>query len=287
MINRLVLGTAQFGMSYGISNKTGQTSSCEAVNILQHATSVGIDTLDTAIAYGDAEQMLGNYGMNKWKVISKLPPIPKDCADVIQWVNTIVEKSLKSLRIKQLHGLLLHNPSDLLEERRDELKIALKELKSRGLVNKVGISIYNEDSLNEIICNNQIDIVQAPVNILDRRLVDLGWFTKLTSENIEIHARSVFLQGLLLMAPLSRPKKFNRWNDLWSVWYQWLGDFKLTPVQACLGYVFNQLEINRVIVGINSLEQLKEITSAVDIVIPEIPSEFNCVDIDLINPSRW
>ena len=287
MKNRLVLGTAQFGMPYGIANQIGQVSNTETTEILKHASSAGMNTLDTAIAYGDAEKHLGMVGIKNWNVISKLPPLPENCIDIKQWAFKSVKESINNLGVTQLYGLLLHKPQDLLGEQSIELNNALNELEIEGLIKNIGISIYDTDGLDELIDNNQIDIVQAPFNIIDHRLIDSGWLTKLASKNIEIHARSIFLQGLLLMEPLKRPENFNQWNGLWSRWQQWLSDSRLTPLQACLGYVLKQSEINRIIVGVDSLNQLQEILLAANTDIPEVPSELNCADIGLINPAKW
>jgi len=287
MNSRLALGTAQFGMSYGIANQTGQVNKTEAAAILKQALVVGIDTLDTAIAYGDAEKQLGEIGIPKWNVISKLPPIPEDCNNISAWVTGVVRSSVQCLGVDQLHGLLLHRPQDLLGNHGSKLYDTLNQLKNIGLVKKIGVSIYDINELGVLCSNYQIDIVQAPFNIIDRRLVDSGWLKSLVSKNIEVHARSVFLQGLLLMNQSVRPDKFLRWNNLWNIWQQWLADSRLTPLQACLCYALKQTQLSRIIVGVDSLNQFQEILNAVKSDIPDVPSELSSIDIDLINPGKW
>lgn len=239
-MNRLALGTVQFGLPYGVANQQGQVSLEEARAILEHAQAAGLDTLDTAIAYGNCEERLGEIGVSQWQVISKLPAIPEGCIDVAAWTRECVAASLRRLGIDQLRGLLLHRPEQLLAPQGDALYFALTHLKNDGLVQKIGVSIYGSEELNALNAKFRFDIVQAPLNLFDRRLIDSGWLARLSQQGTEVHVRSVFLQGLLLMQPAGRPEKFNRWQPLWDRWQQWLADTKLTPLQACLRPVLAQ-----------------------------------------------
>ena len=286
-MNRLALGTAQFGLVYGVANRRGQVSLDESRAIVKHARAAGLDTLDTAISYGNCEQHLGEIGVLQWQVVSKLPAIPESCSDVAAWVSASVAASLQRLRVNQLRGLLLHQPGQLLGVHGEALYNALRGLKDDGLVQKIGVSIYEPEELNALYAKFSFDVVQTPFNILDRRILDSKWLARLSKQGTEVHVRSVFLQGLLLMNPADRPKKFNRWQPLWNSWQQWLGDTRLTPLQACLNYALAQREVDRVIVGVDSLNQLNEILRATGEELPEVPGELRCNDSDLINPSRW
>jgi aryl-alcohol dehydrogenase-like predicted oxidoreductase len=113
-MSRLALGTVQFGMTYGIANQQGKINFVSATEILEYAYASGIDTLDTAIAYGDSEQCLGSIGVKSWKVISKLPKMPESTPDILNWVNQKVHGSLTRLQLPKLYGLLLHHPEQLL-----------------------------------------------------------------------------------------------------------------------------------------------------------------------------
>lgn len=284
---RLVLGTVQFGLPYGIANPHGQVSIGEAKAILKHAEASGLDMLDTAIAYGDSERRLGEIGIGQWQVVSKLPAVPDGNLDVAAWVSASVASSLQRLGIVQLYGLLLHSPAQLLGEQGGVLYAALSQLKSCGLVKKIGVSIYAPDELTPLCERFSFDMVQVPFSVIDRRLHDSGWLSRLARQGVEVHARSVFLQGLLLMHPAARPAKFMRWQSLWEHWQRWLSDAALTPLQACLRYALSQQEIDRVVVGVDSLRQLEEILRAVHGDLPEVPADLTCGDPDLINPSRW
>lgn len=284
---RLAIGTAQFGFPYGIANKDGEILPDMGSILLNLAWESGIDTLDTAKNYGSSEERLGKIGVENWRVITKMPPIPEKCTDISEWVFSEVNQSLSRLRINQLYGLLLHKPDQLMDDYGDELYKAIEELKKINLIKKSGISIYSPDELDNIWPRFQFDIVQSPFNMFDRRLKDTGWLNRLYRQGVEVHARSVFLQGLLLMQAKERPKKFLKWSRTWNEWDEWLKDNNLTPVQACLNYVMSHPEFRRVVIGIDNREQLLEIINSVDYKIPLAP-EFREEDkTDLINPSLW
>jgi len=287
MIQRLALGTAQFGLNYGISNKSGKVSEEEVAKILCIAQSNGISTLDTAINYGNSEAVLGEVGVKGWDVISKLPSFPEECSDLSGWVREQLEATLERLQLSSLKGLLLHHPIQLFDVQGDSLYRALQDMKEQGLVQQVGVSIYEPLELDKLLSVMNFDLVQAPFNILDHRMEASHWVTKLDENDIELHTRSVFLQGLLLMSPSDRPKYFNRWTKLFQEWDAWLADHKLTPMQACLRYVLSQKSINRVVVGVDSAQQLQEIISSARGNMPTLEKSFDCVDLDLLNPSKW
>jgi aryl-alcohol dehydrogenase-like predicted oxidoreductase len=213
---KLALGTVQFGLDYGIANQQGQVPVDEAGAILDLAFAHGVDTLDTAVAYGNCEQRLGEIGVGGWRVISKLPAIPDGCKDIYRWVADEVTASLRRLHITCLSGLLLHRPRQLLEDGGDRLYKVLQQLKDEGRVQKIGVSIYEPAELDELFDRYQLDLVQAPFNILDGRLIDSGWLARLPEQGVELHVRSIFLQGLLLMHAGERPKKFHRWQTIWE-----------------------------------------------------------------------
>ncbi len=282
--SRLALGTVQFGMEYGVSNRSGQVNQDEIRKILDVAAEAGIDTLDTAIAYGKSEAILGEVGVEGWKVVTKLPKVPEGVEDITSWVQDQVDASLQRLRIRSLHGLLLHCPEQLLLHGA-RLSAALIAVKKSGRVQKTGVSIYDPGQLEEFQALMSLDLVQAPLNILDRRLIASGWDARLRKAGVEIHTRSAFLQGLLLMA--ERPKKFHRWDALWSVWDDWLRRVGLTPLEACLRYVLSCKTLDKIIVGVDGADQLRQILSAGAGEMPPLPSWPSPVSPELINPSCW
>lgn len=284
---KLALGTVQFGLDYGVANVSGRVTAQEANAILQRAQVCGMDTLDTAIAYGDSEAVLGQLGIGQWKTITKLPEVPDDCHDVVQWVHDQIQQSMTRLRVTQLHGVLLHRPAQLLERMGPAVYAALRSIKSQGMSRKIGVSVYGPTELDALFDAYPLDIVQAPLNILDRGLAESGWASRLHDAGIEVHTRSAFLQGLLLMPPSQRTAKFNRWADVWNVWDDWLVREGLTPVEACVRYVANLSAIDRVVVGVDTVGQLNQIIEAAEGKFASLP-EFNTLqDARLINPATW
>ena len=235
-VSRLALGTVQFGLAYGIANQTGQVRSLEAKGMLQLASSNGIDTLDTAIAYGDSESCLGEVGIHDFRLVTKLPAFPDKCADVGAWVQQQVVASLSRLGVNAVYGLLLHRSEQLLGPNGTALYRALQSVKDSGRVQKVGVSIYAPSQLDVLSPQYHFDLVQAPLNLVDRRFHMTGWLQRLKEKGVEVHTRSAFLQGLLLMPQAAIPTKFSGWNHLWCRWHQWLGDCDISAVQACLAY---------------------------------------------------
>jgi hypothetical protein len=284
---RLALGTVQFGLKYGVANNDERVSKLETESILEYAFANGIELLDTAMAYGDSEQRLGEIGIQGSVIVTKLPSFPENCYDVAEWVEDSVKKSLRRLRVNKLYGLLLHRPDQLLGENGQVLFETLCNLKSQGFVEKIGISIYSPDEL-DTLCNQYVfDLIQAPFNVLDHRMIDSGWLGRLSAQGTEIHVRSVFLQGLLLMSCTKRPAFFARWQPLLSIWDAWLVENNLTPVQACLLHALSFSEISKVIVGVDSMAQLQEITTSTRGFAPSLPPELHTSDTDLLNPANW
>ena len=287
MYNRVALGTVQFGLPYGISNQSGQVSRTEVAAVLEHAWSAGLNTVDTAISYGESEQRLGDIGVGRWQVISKLPAIPEPCHDVAGWVKKSVEGSLSRLKIDCLKGLLLHHPKQLLGPYGEKLYKSLLGFKKRGIVQKIGVSIYAPEDLDALWPHFRFDLIQAPFNVLDRRLQTSGWLARLHQSGVTVHVRSIFLQGLLLMEADRRPEKFHRWKSLWDEWHDWLDTQTLTPVKACLGFALSDPKVDRVVVGVDNLKQLKEILMLSATPVKKPPRALATEDPDLINPFRW
>ena len=286
-MSKLALGTVQFGLDYGLANTSGQVSIENIKEILRQAKDAGIDTLDTAIAYGSSEERLGEQGVDDWDIVTKLPPVPNDCADVKTWVNDEISASLARLHVNKISALMLHRPTQLMNSYGEQLWVAMKQLKEGQIVKKIGFSIYDPFELDQLWDKYQPDIIQSPYNVLDQRLKSSGWLEKLKKNNVEVYIRSVFLQGLMLLSKQARPNKFNRWDELWTIWDQYLVDEQLSPVTACLASVTNEKKIDRIIVGVDSPTQLQEIIGATHTKIANTPNELCCMDEDLLNPAKW
>jgi len=286
--NRLALGTVQFGMPYGIANKTGQTSLKEASSILSHASQLGINTLDTAIGYGESETILGSIGVNSWDVISKLPSYEAQDKSIEKWIYSSLDSSTQRLKVDKLYGILLHQATDLQKPFGKDLYKTLVSLKENKRVEKIGVSIYNISDLEWLNSSYDFDIIQAPFSVFDQELKEGDYLKILKSRGTEVHVRSIFLQGLLLMEPHNRPTIFSRWDDHFSRWDNFIKERALIRLEACLSFAFSHSEIDRIVVGVDSLIQLKEIITALNNITPlSFPDNLRCKDTILTKPSHW
>ena len=286
-MNRLALGTVQFGLPYGIANQTGQVSQEDVKAMLQLATFRGVDILDTAISYGHSESCLGELGTEGFKVVTKLPALPDGCQDVGHWVEQQMADSLARLRVNSVYGLLLHRSQQLLGLNGFSLNQAMQKLKDQGKVQKIGVSIYSPSELEFLTPKFPLDLVQAPFNLLDQRLSQSGWLGRLKDRGIEIHTRSVFLQGLLLISKEKIPTKFLVWHSLWDSWHRWLSCHEISAVEACLAFSLSYPEIDRVVVGVDNLQQLDQIMNLANKQpINDLPN-LQIEDENLINPANW
>lgn len=277
---KLGLGTVQFGLAYGVSNSTGEISTDEASLILDTARSGGIRTIDTAAAYGSSEARLGSLGIDDFEVVSKLSGIaPMNLGEAVR-------SSLTRLNIESLDGLLLHRPSELNGPDGPDIWTNLENLKSEGFIKKLGVSVYSPEDLAGLPAGVSVDLVQIPYNILDRRMETSGWLLRLKEQGVEVHARSAFLQGLLLMDSSERPQHFSRWNDLWLIFETWLSGEKLTRLEACLGFALANPLIDRIIVGTQSADQLQELMAVKPLEVAP-PSSLSTKDDNLLNPGNW
>jgi hypothetical protein len=281
----LALGTAQFGLDYGIANRLGRVGAADVSAILQLALSSGVDTLDTAIAYGSSEVVLGAAGVAQFKVITKLPPLPEAIEAVGEWVRSQVQGALDRLKLKRLDAVLLHRSGDLLGRRGGAYLECLKQLKVDELTGAIGVSIYAPEELERLWSAWQPDIVQAPCNVLDRRLLHSGWLDTLSRSKVRVHLRSAFLQGLLLMRPGER-SAFGPWAAILDRWSEWCEANQVSAVRAALTFARQLPGVERVVVGVDSPAHLQEIVS-LGAAVPLPPADLFSDDLKLIDPSKW
>jgi aryl-alcohol dehydrogenase-like predicted oxidoreductase len=284
---KLALGTVQFGLPYGIANRIGQVHWEDAKGILDFARTNQINVLDTAIAYGNSESCLGAIGTSGFDIVTKLPAVPECVQNIDGWMRCQIQTSLQRLRVPSIYGLLLHRPQQLMSTSGKIIAKTLEQMKHDGVVQKIGVSIYSPSDLDEVTQACEIDLVQAPFSLVDQRLRSSGWLARLHRSGVEIHTRSAFMQGLLLMPRSEIPSKFKRWDCLWDKWQDWLNTNHVTAVKACLDFVMSFPEIDRVVVGVDCLEQLEQqIAAACSDRSQSLPN-LTCDDERLINPANW
>jgi aryl-alcohol dehydrogenase-like predicted oxidoreductase len=286
------IGTAQFGFRYGISNTFGQPGPEEVMRIIHAARAGGIEIIDTAHDYGDSETVIGRCleKCSPFNVVTKTLPIRKRYitgADV-ERVLAAFHLSLDRLRQPAVYALLVHHAGDLLAQDGTRIMDALASLRTRGLVQKIGVSLYDQTELDAVLERFSVDIVQIPFSVLDQRLLASGALAKLKLAGVEVHARSIFLQGLLLMDPESLGSHFLAARSP----IRRLRDFALergkTPLEAALNFVAGHEEIDCAIIGVSRHEELNQIIAAFR---PDTVSEdyagFAVHDEAILNPARW
>jgi aryl-alcohol dehydrogenase-like predicted oxidoreductase len=280
---RLALGTVQFGLPYGVANTQGQVSEAVARQMLDRAAEAGVRVLDTAIAYGSSEACLGRIGVGHFEVVTKLPALPIG-VDVARWVGEALRASRDRLGLAHLPVVLLHRSADLLDAACRE---ALAGWFERGEVGALGVSIYDPAELDAVWPVFKPAVVQAPFNVLDRRLVASGWLSRLHAEGVRVMSRSAFLQGLLLMPAHARPAYFKPWAGLLDGWLAACAHAGKTALEAALAFVLSEPRIERVIVGADSLVHLEEILAAAIAPASPLPLPLHSNEVALIDPSRW
>ena len=285
MASKLALGTVQFGMPYGIANVTGQVGPAEVADILRLAQDAGIDTLDTAIGYGQSEAVLGSVGVADWKIVTKLPALAD--GNVADWVAREIAGSLGRLKVDRLEAVMLHRCADLLGPNGDALFRALTELKDQGLTSKIGYSVYSPGDIDSLFAAYPPDIIQAPLNVFDQRLIKSGWLDRLAAAGVEVHCRSAFLQGLLLMRADQRPAKFAPWAGQFARWDRWHAQGSAGALGMALAFVLDQPLVDRIVLGVDSPSQLQQILVAADCERDPGAPDFASDDETLLTPSQW
>ena len=295
MIDKLVLGTAQLGLKYGINNKFGKPSRKYSLQLLDKAYEIGIRNFDTA-AYGDAEDILGEWisrnGIkNSVKIISKLKPNVLEAEhDVGLIIRNNVNASIERLKIDFLNGYLLHTPgyiyrNDVLEE--------LYECKISGFISNLGVSIYEE---NDAICaanNRYIDYIQIPYSFLDQRLDKTDFFNIAKTNKKTVFARSPFVQGLIFMNYNSIPENLIKAKEYLRYFDEIIAKYNLTRQEASLLFSLQQSKNDFIVFGVDTIEQLVEncriATSniKIDNCITELKKEFGMTDRSTVIPSLW
>ena len=288
---KIGLGAVQFGVNYGVSNTHGKTTKYEVSQILQFAYENGISLIDTATSYGSSESILGEVVTNDdWRFVTKTPHFSDNSLNSTH-VNQLKEsfnQSLFNLRKKYIYGLLLHSCDDLLKPGGELIFREMERLREIGMVKKIGVSAYSSKQIAAILGKFNIDIIQLPINIFDQHLFVDGWLEKLKNKNVEIHARSTFLQGLLLMPRTSIPTYFLPIKEKIELFSKSAQELSLSKLELALGYVMGINEIDKIVVGVNTIEQLREIIEATQVKVN--PMKFTDVSIDdqsYTNPSLW
>ena len=288
---RLGLGTVQFGLDYGVSNHKGQTLEDEVRHILRTARSEGLRFLDTAPAYGSAEEVIGTCEPEDkpFEIVTKTTPLAEGSGAAS--VETIVVDSFRSscrkLDRTRVHGLMVHHAEDFLGEHGTELYDTLCLLKDQKRVDRIGVSIYDAAEIDAVLGRYDLDLIQVPLSLFDQRLSDNGYLRDLKRIGFEIHARSVFLQGLMLMQPNDLPPYLRRAEKHLREFLAYLRKSGTTPIQAALGFVREVREVDVALIGVNNLAHLSENIDAYRSA-PQVDfAEWGIDDETILDPRKW
>lgn len=290
----LVLGTAQLGLPYGIANRTGQPNQSIATAIIREAWENGIQEFDTAQGYGESERVLGKSLLqlklsDKVRVITKPHPL-LDHLDPAILENAVAE-SLQNLGVPKLYGIMLHR-EEMLALWYKGLAEILSRLVAKGMVQKVGVSVYSPEKAMEAINTEGIDMVQIPTNILDRRFEKAGVFELAQEKGKDVYIRSIFLQGLLLMNIRAIQEKMKFAVPVIEKLESLSKEFSLTRHEIALGYIKSEMPNAHVVFGAETKEQIAENLVAWQKDFPAILGEkirmsFSNVSEQILNPHLW
>jgi aryl-alcohol dehydrogenase-like predicted oxidoreductase len=289
---KLGLGTAQFGLAYGVSNTAGQTPPDEVRAVLALAEAEGLDVLDTAPEYGTSEQALGAAldASHRFRIVTKTPPLGacRTAGEAVGRLEDAFQRSLERLGLRQVYGLLVHHAADLTGPHGAAILAALRSLQRRGVAQKIGVSVYLRPDVRALLQREPFDIVQLPLNVFDQRPLHDGTLARLKARGVEIHARSLFLQGLLLMSPDALPSGLRVVEPALRRFREASVRSGGNPLSACLGFAASVPEIDVAIVGVNHAAHLREILGAVRSGVPRMDyAPFGLEDEAILDPLRW
>jgi aryl-alcohol dehydrogenase-like predicted oxidoreductase len=288
MFNKLILGTVQMGLDYGVNNYSGKISFSESCAILLEAYKNGIIVLDTAEAYGNAHQVIGDFHrLNpkvKFKVITKIPD-----NTVIDEVEQKIKKYCEELHTDVLEVLMFHS-FDTYKNCNKDLDV-LESLKRDGVIKHIGVSTYTNEQIEELLLDDRISVVQLPFNLLDNESIRGDLLKKLKIKGKIVHTRSAFLQGLFFAESSKNKLIYNELSDEIDVVKKIAESENTTIINLAQSYCVNQKNIDNVLIGVDSVKQLVDNLEALNYVISvKSKSKINAIKVkntDLLNPSLW
>ncbi len=286
--DKLILGTVQLGIPYGINNHTGQPNQSTANEILHSAWEAGIRLLDTAESYGNAQQVIGHYHASQsvsFDVITKLMPGKQPTE-----VRSSLIEDIKVMNVDSLYGFMFHH-LDVFKQNVSALD-DLKSMKAEGLIKRIGVSVYSNDELEYVLNFPEINLIQLPFNMLDNWYQRGESIKKAKEKGIEIHVRSVFLQGLFFMKEAEIPVKLNPLVPFLRQLGNICEEFNMTMEMAAMGYALARPEIDKVLIGVetpaqlqNNLKQITQLQISNDFM--SAVEEIYVSETELLSPVNW
>ncbi|MEJ8837040.1 aldo/keto reductase [Ramlibacter sp. AN1133] len=268
MKQQLALGTAQFGLDYGITNAHGRVAAEESLRMLQCAWEGGVGILDTAPAYGDSERALGEVftagPARAWRIVTKTLPLRSVQVDAqaVSRVDTAFRDSLAHLRAASADTLLVHHADDLLVPGGEALYRWLRGEQDAGRAARIGVSVYDGEQVRALLARYRLDAVQLPASIADQRLLADGTVQRLRDAGVEIHVRSLYLQGLLLADPSFIARRFPDHGAWAQRLHEECRTRGMSAVQACLSFFRSQPAFDVAVIGAASAGEVRALVDA-------------------------
>ncbi len=285
---KLALGTVQFGLRYGAFNTKGQVIAEEAATILDAAYSGGITVLDTARSYGDSELVLGEAAApDRFNIVTKIPSLSHSLDEETD-IDEAIAQSCQALGVGHLETLLFHDCADLIGKKGDANWAIASRAQREGLVGRLGVSVYDPEHAELIADRYTVAVVQLPVSIFDQRAISSGALARLKANGIELHARSAFLQGFAMADPNTLSGSLVRHQDALIKFRKFAQDHAITPAAAALSFVMMTEELDHVVVGVLSADELAELIAIAKE--PHVLSGAQSIaseDLQLLNPALW
>jgi aryl-alcohol dehydrogenase-like predicted oxidoreductase len=289
MLTKFGIGTVQWGLPYGLANHRGITTPVIVSKILIEAKRRGVAVLDTAPLYGRSEAVLGKSSIDQFKIVTKTQKFGTSHITDLEVckLRATFQHSLEMLSCAKVYGLLIHQPEDIFVSGGDRLLKEMMKLKDEGVVEKIGVSVYDSFQVDEILKRFSPDLIQLPLSVLDQRMLASGHLDLLKDKGAEIHVRSVFLQGLLLMPQNEVPTFFNPIQPLLRRWHALSKAQGLSSTQAALAFVKNIPSVDKVVVGVDNLEQFRSVAEDFAMETNFDARGLTCNDINFVNPALW
>lgn len=282
-----ILGTAQFGRHYGVVNSHGCPSDEEVKLILETMIENGVDFLDTAFAYGNSLERIAF--LSPPKKIQQIQLINKfNVSGDLEITYSNLLEYLKKTGLKRFYGLLIHDLQNLTSKQEKDICAFLKKVKDEGIVYKVGVSVYSPSDLEGVLDIYPIDLLQCPINLFDQRFLEEDVLSQLKSRNIEIHARSLFLQGILVSEEM--PQSLTNLQSTWNLYRKSSNDCGLSPLKFIMSWIKSIKDIHKWVIGVNTKNEFSQILAAYDESHNNLDynwSKFNMPDNPDIDPRNW
>lgn len=282
----IILGTAQFGMEYGVNNSTGKLNEIEIFKILEYSYQKGIYELDTASNYGSSESVIGKFVRKNPNINFKINTKISSKSNALE---NQIKNSLERIHVPKINKLIFHS-AELYNFFKKEIYDLNRKHKG-NLFDKIGVSVYSNYEIKELLFDKNIDVIQSPFNIFDNINFREKIFKKLRKEKFELDIRSVFLQGLFFKQPEKLKGNFKLLKEPLIKLNKLSREYGLSIEAIAIGYVSSKHYVNKILIGVDSITQLKNNIKLLNKELPkDLIDEIEKIKIEntlMLNPSKW